>query len=114
VSQAAVPQADVLDLNPRQIRAMELLARESRLTIELYRQWKCVSCATAQRDQSGRVARGLLRQQRGVGRVRAMSSPALVRRERPLVRRKMRRKQVDHPIEVLHLPVRAGARLPAR
>jgi Fic family protein len=67
VGQAAVPQTAALDLNPRQIRALEFLSRESRLTTELYRQWNRVARATAQRDLADLVARGLL-QQRGVGR----------------------------------------------
>jgi len=67
VAQAAAPQTAVLDLNPRQIRALEFLLREPRLTTALYSQWNRVSRATAQRDLADLVARGLL-QQRGVGR----------------------------------------------
>ncbi len=67
VGQAAVPQTAALDLNPRQIRALEFLAREPKLTTSLYRQWMRVSRATAQRDLADLVDRGLLRQ-RGVGR----------------------------------------------
>jgi Fic family protein len=59
--------AAALDLNPRQIRALEFLLREPRLTTALYRQWNRVSRATAQRDLADLVARGLL-QQLGVGR----------------------------------------------
>ncbi|MBN1139882.1 MAG: Fic family protein [Anaerolineae bacterium] len=67
VGQAAVPQTVALDLHPRQIRALEFLSREPRLTTEIYRQWNRVARATAQRDLADLVARGLLRQ-RGVGR----------------------------------------------
>jgi predicted HTH transcriptional regulator len=54
-------------LNPRQIRALEFLLHEPRLTTALYSQWNRVSRATAQRDLANLVARGLL-EQRGVGR----------------------------------------------
>ena len=67
VAQAALPQAAALDLNPRQIRALELLAREPKLTTAVYRQWNRVSRATAQRDLGGLVSKGILEQQ-GVGR----------------------------------------------
>ncbi|MFZ5915598.1 MAG: Fic family protein [Chloroflexota bacterium] len=67
VGQAAAPQTAALDLNPRQIQALEFLSHESRLTTELYSQWNRVARATAQRDLADLVARGLLRQ-RGVGR----------------------------------------------
>ncbi len=56
-----------LDLNPRQIRALEFLLHEPRLTTALYSQWNRVSRATAQRDLADLVARGLL-EQRGVRR----------------------------------------------
>jgi Fic family protein len=67
VGQAAVPQTATLDLNPRQIRALEFLAREPKLTTALYGQWNRVSRATAQRDLGDLVSRGILAQQ-GVGR----------------------------------------------
>jgi Fic family protein len=67
VSQAKVPQTTALDLNPRQIRALEFLVREPKLTTALYRQWNRVSRATAQRDLSDLVSRGILAQH-GVGR----------------------------------------------
>ena len=67
VQQAAGMEVAALGLNTRQIRALELLLREPRLTTALYSQWNRVSCATAQRDLADLVARGLL-QQRGVGR----------------------------------------------
>jgi Fic family protein len=67
VGQAAVPQTAAMDLNPRQIRALEFLAREPKLTTALYRQWNRVSRATAQRDLSDLVSRGIVAQQ-GVGR----------------------------------------------
>jgi Fic family protein len=67
VGQAAVPPTTALDLNPRQIRALEFLAHEPKLTTALYRQWNRVSRATAQRDLAGLVSRGILAQQ-GVGR----------------------------------------------
>ena len=64
---AAGGETCALGLNPRQIRALESLLRESRLTTALYSQWNRVSRATAQRDLADLVARGLL-EQRGVGR----------------------------------------------
>ncbi len=64
---AAVTETAALGLNSRQIRALELLLREPRLTTVLYRQWNHASRATAQRDLADLVARGLL-QQRGIGR----------------------------------------------
>lgn len=67
VQQAAGTEAASLGLNARQIRALEFLLREPRLTTDLYTQWNRVSRATAQRDLSDLVARGLLRRQ-GVGR----------------------------------------------
>ena len=67
VGQTLVPQTAALDLNPRQIRALEFLAHESKLTTTLYRQWNRVSRATAQRDLGDLVSRGILQQQ-GVGR----------------------------------------------
>jgi len=67
VGQAALPQASAMDLNPRQIRALEFLVQEPKLTTALYRQWNRVSRATAQRDLSDLVSRGILVQQ-GVGR----------------------------------------------
>jgi len=67
VQQAAGMEVAALGLNTRQIRALELLLREPRLTTALYSQWNRVSRATAQRDLADLVARGLL-QQRGVGR----------------------------------------------
>ena len=67
VDQAALPPAAALNLNPRQIRALEFLAHEPKLTTALYRQWNRVSRATAQRDLSDLVSRGILAQ-RGVGR----------------------------------------------
>jgi predicted HTH transcriptional regulator len=67
VGQAAVPQTATLDLNPRQIRALEFLAREQELTTTLYRQWNRVSRARAQRDLSDLLSRGILARQ-GVGR----------------------------------------------
>jgi predicted HTH transcriptional regulator len=67
VQQAAGTEVAALGLNTRQIRALELLLREPRLTTALYSQWNRVSRATAQRDLADLVARGLL-QQRGVGR----------------------------------------------
>lgn len=67
VGQTLVPQTAALDLNPRQIRALEFLAHESKLTTTLYRQWNRVSRATAQRDLGDLVSRGILLQQ-GVGR----------------------------------------------
>ncbi len=57
----------VLGLNPRQIRSLEFLLHEPRLTTELYTQWNRVSRATAQRDLADLVNRGLLRQH-GLGR----------------------------------------------
>ena len=54
-------------LNGRQIRALEFLLREPRLTTSLYVQWNRVSRATAQRDLADLVAKGLLHQQ-GIGR----------------------------------------------
>ncbi|OGO41461.1 MAG: hypothetical protein A2Z04_06895 [Chloroflexi bacterium RBG_16_57_9] len=60
-------EVTALDLNARQIRALEFLSREPRMTTILYSQWNRVSRATAQRDLADLVARGLLRQ-RGVGR----------------------------------------------
>jgi ATP-dependent DNA helicase RecG len=60
-------EAAALGLNPRQIRALEFLLREPRLTTALYSQLNRVSRATAQRDLADLVARGLLRR-RGVGR----------------------------------------------
>ena len=57
----------VQGLNARQIRALEFLLREPRLTTSLYSQWNRVSRATAQRDLADLIAKGLL-QQRGVGR----------------------------------------------
>lgn len=56
-----------LDLNSRQIRALEFLLREPRLTTALYRQWNRASRATAQRDLADLLARGLL-EQHGNGR----------------------------------------------
>lgn len=56
-----------LDLNSRQIRALEFLMHEPRLTTSQYSQWQRVSRATAQRDLADLVKRGLL-EQRGVGR----------------------------------------------
>jgi len=67
VGQAAVPPTTALDLNPRQIRALEFLVHEPKLTTALYRQWNRVSRATAQRDLGDLVSRGILAQQ-GVGR----------------------------------------------
>jgi len=67
VQQAAGTEVAALGLNTRQIRALELLLREPRLTTALYRQWNRVSRATAQRDLADLAARGLL-QQHGVGR----------------------------------------------
>lgn len=67
VQQAAGMEAAALGLNPRQIRALEFLLREPRLTTALYGQLNRVSRATAQRDLADLVARGLLRR-RGVGR----------------------------------------------
>jgi Fic family protein len=67
VQQAAGTEVAALGLNTRQIRALELLLQEPRLTTALYSQWNRVSRATAQRDLADLVARGLL-QQRGVGR----------------------------------------------
>jgi len=67
VQHIAGTEAVALDLNPRQIRALEFLLREPRLTTALYSQWNRVSRATAQRDLADMVARGLLRR-RGVGR----------------------------------------------
>jgi Fic family protein len=67
VHRVVVPETAILDLNPRQIRSLEFLLRESRLTTELYTQWNHVSRATAQRDLADLAVRGLL-QQRGVGR----------------------------------------------
>lgn len=67
VGQTLVPHTAALDLNPRQIRALEFLAHESELTTTLYRQWNRVSRATAQRDLGDLVSRGILQQQ-GVGR----------------------------------------------
>jgi predicted HTH transcriptional regulator len=66
VQQAAGMEAAALGLNPRQIRALEFLLREPRLTTALYSQLNRVSRATAQR-LADLVARGLLRR-RGVGR----------------------------------------------
>jgi len=60
-------EASALGLNPRQIRALELLLGEPRLTTALYTEWNRVSRATAQRDLADLVARGLL-EQRGIGR----------------------------------------------
>lgn len=57
----------VLGLNSRQIRSLEFLLHEPRLTTELYTQWNRVSRATAQRDLADLVTRGLLRQH-GLGR----------------------------------------------
>jgi len=57
----------VQGLNGRQIRALELLLHEPRLTTALYSQWMRVSRATAQRDLADLIDKGLLRQ-RGVGR----------------------------------------------
>ena len=67
VGQTAMPQTAALDLNPRQIRALEFLEREPKLTTTLYRQWNRVSRATAQRDLGNLVSRGILERQ-GVGR----------------------------------------------
>ena len=67
VRQVAGAEASALDLNLRQIRALEFLLRETRLTTALYGQWNRVSRATAQRDLADLVSRRLL-QQRGVGR----------------------------------------------
>lgn len=67
VQRAAASETAALDLNARQIRALEFLSQEPHLTTALYSQWNRVSRATAQRDLADLVARGLL-QQRGVGR----------------------------------------------
>jgi len=67
VQQAAGAEVAALGLDPRQIRALEFLLREPRLTTALYSEWNRVSRATAQRDLADLVDRGLL-QQRGVGR----------------------------------------------
>ena len=67
VRQAPGTEAAALGLNSRQIRALEFLLREPRLTTALYVQLNRVSRATAQRDLADLVARGLLRR-RGVGR----------------------------------------------
>ena len=67
VRHAAGTEAAALGLNARQIRALEFLLREPRLTTALYSQWNRVSRATAQRDLADLVARGLLLR-RGVGR----------------------------------------------
>ncbi len=67
VRQAAGTEFAALGLNTRQIRALEFLLREPRLTTAPYGQWIRVSRATAQRDLADLAARGLL-QQRGVGR----------------------------------------------
>jgi len=67
VRQAPGTEAAAFGLNSRQIRALEFLLREPRLTTALYVQLNRVSRATAQRDLADLVARGLLRR-RGVGR----------------------------------------------
>ena len=67
VRSAAASGAAVLGLNPRQIRALEFLLHEPRLTTAVYSQWNRISRSTAQRDLADLVDRGLL-QQRGVGR----------------------------------------------
>lgn len=67
VRHATGAEAAALALNSRQIRALEFLLHEPRLTTALYSHWSRVSRATAQRDLADLVARGLLRQ-RGVGR----------------------------------------------
>jgi predicted HTH transcriptional regulator len=56
-----------LGLNTHQIRALEFLLHEPRLTTALHSEWHQVSRATAQRDLADLVARGLLVQW-GVGR----------------------------------------------
>jgi predicted HTH transcriptional regulator len=67
VRHATGAEAAGLGLKPRQIRALEFLLHEPRLTTALYSQWNRVSRATAQRDLADLVARGLLQKQ-GVGR----------------------------------------------
>lgn len=67
VRRASGSEAAALGLNARQIRALEFLLNEPRLTTVLYSEWHRVSRATAQRDLADLVARGLLAQ-RGVGR----------------------------------------------
>jgi Fic family protein len=67
VSRVAATDTAALGLSARQVRALEFLAREPRLTTALYCQWNRVSRATAQRDLADLVARGLL-QPHGVGR----------------------------------------------
>jgi Fic family protein len=67
IVQTALPQVAARDLHPRQIRVLEILAREPKVTTALYRQWSRVSRATAQRDLADLVSRGILAQ-KGVGR----------------------------------------------
>ena len=67
VRRTAGTEASVVGLNPRQIRALEFLLQEPRLTTALYSQWNQVSRATAQRDLADMLSRGLL-ERRGVGR----------------------------------------------
>jgi Fic family protein len=67
VHRVTASETTVMGLNPRQIRSLEFLLHEPRLTTELYTQWNRASRATAQRDLADLVARGLLRQH-GLGR----------------------------------------------
>ncbi len=67
IQRTAGAEIAVQGLNGRQIRALEFLLREPRLTTSLYSQWNRVSRATAQRDLADLIAQGLL-QQRGIGR----------------------------------------------
>ncbi len=76
VQQATGTQVAALGLNTRQIRALEFLLQEPRLTTALYSQWNHVSRATAQRDLADLLARGLLQQQgRGRGIYYVLARP---------------------------------------